>query len=495
MASSVFEKSSLRLGSIQQHMSGFQTGLNQAASTIVNINKTLFKQKVDNQKLIRKDRFRFNKQQSLERAKLAEEQVEAKNINTALNNKKPEDAIKDNPKKGFLGRMLDFIGLLVGGWLLLNWKTIFNLGKGFLERINGIIKIFRGFVTGVADFFRGLPSAIAGAAAGLFSVTDFQPESQAMNKGLINLQENMVNMRDQMNLVSGEYQKAANDLSTEENEEMFNSSFIQDPFTAADDNLNLDDETTSTDNSLNPLLELIGSAEAAQHGYNSVAPNDHNPDLTTMTIAEAAKAIGVNGGKGAIGRYQFTKPIEQAKLAGLGPDDIFSAENQDKMALALIKKRGVTMEMIKNNPTKAGNLLAKEWASLPLLSDLNDKKRGESFYHGEGNNQATIPVEKLEEVLKIISKEVKGDVREGYSNQGWDFLNWIPDDVLNKKDADLSSLKVEKGPNVVFVPTKSKDQNVASSNTTKRSSGDISFIIGGSGLNRDDILINELAYT
>ena len=67
-----------------------------------------------------------------------------------------------------------------------------------------------------------------------------------------------------------------------------------------------------------------------------------------MTIAEAAKAIGVNGGKGAIGRYQFTKPIEQAKLAGLGPDDIFSAENQDKMALALIKKRGVTMEMIKN---------------------------------------------------------------------------------------------------------------------------------------------------
>ena len=38
MASSVFEKSSLRLGNIQQHMSGFQAGLNQAASTIVNIN-------------------------------------------------------------------------------------------------------------------------------------------------------------------------------------------------------------------------------------------------------------------------------------------------------------------------------------------------------------------------------------------------------------------------------------------------------------------------
>ena len=91
MASSVFEKTSLGLGSIQQHMSGFQTGLNQAASTIVNINKTLFKQKVDNQKIIRKDRFKFDKEQSLERAKLAEEQVEAKNVNTKLSSSKPED--------------------------------------------------------------------------------------------------------------------------------------------------------------------------------------------------------------------------------------------------------------------------------------------------------------------------------------------------------------------------------------------------------------------
>ena len=457
MASSVFEKSSLRLGNIQQHMSGFQAGLNQAASTIVNINKTLFKQKKDNQKLIKKDRFKFDKKQSLERARLAEEQVEAKNVNTKLNSSKPEDAVKNNSKRGFLGRMLDFIGLLVGGWLLLNWKTIFNLGKGFLERINAIIKIFRGFVTGVADFFRGLPSAIAGAAAGLFSVTDFQPEALAMNKGLINLQQNLVNMQDQMNLVSDEYKRAANDLSEEPQPEDFP---LLDTSFNNDDDMNIDDESTSVDNAFNPLLELIGSAEASQHGYNSIAPNDHNPDLTTMTIAEAAKAIGVNGGKGAIGRYQFTKPIEQAKLAGLGPDDIFSEANQDKMAIALMKNRG------------------------------------DSYYKGISGNQAKVTVERLEAILKQIAKmnpKPKGDSREGYSNQGWDFLNWIPDDILNRKD--LSSLNIEKGPNVVYVPEiSSKDQSIASS-SGKKSSSSPTIIMGDSGLNRDDVLINELAYT
>ena len=493
MASSVFEKSSLRLGNIQQHMSGFQAGLNQAASTIVNINKTLFKQKKDNQKLIKKDRFKFDKQQSLERAKLAEEQVEAKNVNTKLSSSKPEDAVKNNPKRGFLGRMLDFIGLLVGGWLLLNWKTIFNLGKGFLKRINGIIKIFRGFVTGVADFFRGLPSAIAGAAAGLFSVTDFQPEAKAMNKGLINLQQNLVNMQDQMNLVSDEYKRAANDLSEEPQPEDFP---LLDTSFNNDDDMNIDDESASVDNAFNPLLDLIGSAEASQHGYNSIAPNDHNPDLTTMTIAEAAKAIGVNGGKGAIGRYQFTKPIEQAKLAGLGPDDIFSEANQDKMAIALMKNRGITMEMIRDNPNEAGNLLAKEWASLPLLSGIDGKNRGDSYYKGISGNQAKVTVERLEAILKQIAKmnpKPKGDSREGYSNQGWDFLNWIPDDILNRKD--LSSLNIEKGPNVVYVPEiSSKDQSIASS-SGKKSSSSPTIIMGDSGLNRDDVLINELAYT
>ena len=220
--------------------------------------------------------------------------------------------------------------------------------------------------------------------------------------------------------------------------------------------------------------------------------------LEGMAIGRANGLYDSNcvGGKGAIGRYQFTKPIEQAKLAGLGPDDIFSEANQDKMAIALMKNRGITMEMIRDNPNEAGNLLAKEWASLPLLSGIDGKNRGDSYYKGISGNHAKVTVERLEAILKQIAKMTpnpKGDSREGYSNQGLDFLNWIPDDILNRKD--LSSLNIEKGPNVVYVPEiSSKDQSIASS-SGKKSSSSPTIIMGDSGLNRDDVLINELAYT
>ena len=153
MAKSGIEKSSLSLGNIQKHMNVFRFGLNQAASTIVNINKSLFNRKKTNENLIKKDQFNFDKNQSAEKARLAEEQLEAKNINNITKQNKPEDAIKNNPKRGFLGRMMDFVGLLVGGWLVVNWKNILNLGKSFISRIMDVVGILKKFTSGVADFF------------------------------------------------------------------------------------------------------------------------------------------------------------------------------------------------------------------------------------------------------------------------------------------------------------------------------------------------------
>ena len=131
-----------------------------------------------------------------------------------------------------------------------------------------------------------------------------------------------------------------------------------------------------------PILNLIGSAEG---GYTSIAPNDKNDNLTSMTIAEAANATGENGGRGAIGRYQLTNPIQQAVNAGLDPGtDLFNEENQDKIALSLIAGRGITPDMIINDPVRAASLLAMEFAGIPVLADqqgyVQSVQRGQSYY-------------------------------------------------------------------------------------------------------------------
>jgi muramidase (phage lysozyme) len=164
-----------------------------------------------------------------------------------------------------------------------------------------------------------------------------------------------------------------------------------------------------------PILDIISKAESRANGYNAIAPGDYNPRLSQMTIAEANKAVGVKGGKGAIGRYQLTNPIGQAAAAGLKPSDLFSPANQDKIAIALAQGRGVTLDLVRKDPIKAGNLLAGEWAGLPVLSSVNKKQRGESYYEGYNGNSATIEAIEFESALK---KAKDGGIASNISSDG-----------------------------------------------------------------------------
>ena len=151
-----------------------------------------------------------------------------------------------------------------------------------------------------------------------------------------------------------------------------------------------------------PILDLIGSVEGT---YESVYPNSKIPGLTEMTIREAFNASenwrAKHGGTGAFGRYQLVSdPIGRAKAAGLDPEkDLFSPENQDKIAITIItspRYRGIDLDMLTNNPTKAQLLLAKEWAGLPKDSS----NRG--YYDGDGKNAAGTTTAKVREAFKKV---------------------------------------------------------------------------------------------
>lgn len=150
----------------------------------------------------------------------------------------------------------------------------------------------------------------------------------------------------------------------------------------------LQDAVTNT--KWKPILNLIASAESINGSYSSAYhPNGSKiiPGLENMSIEDAVAASGGvdSGGRHyAIGRYQFTTlTTDQAARANLKVTDKFSPANQDKMAIALIEgKKGVTFDMLKNNPEKAQRRLAEEWAGLP--KDTSNK----SVYGNDGVNAA-----------------------------------------------------------------------------------------------------------
>ncbi len=149
-----------------------------------------------------------------------------------------------------------------------------------------------------------------------------------------------------------------------------------------------------------PILDLIGSVEGT---YESVYPGGKIPGLSKMTIREAFNASenwrAKHGGTGAFGRYQLVSdPIGRAKAVGLNPEtDLFSPENQDKIAIGIITKtRGIDVDMLANNPAKAQLLLAQEWAGLP--KDSSNK----SYYAGDGKNAAHTTTKKVREAFKQV---------------------------------------------------------------------------------------------
>lgn len=169
--------------------------------------------------------------------------------------------------------------------------------------------------------------------------------------------------------------------------------------------------TSSAAGQWKPLLELIAAYESVGGSYDSIYPSRTKPGLSSMTIAEAdawQASTASSRGSAAAGRYQFMNIKKQAADAGIGPNELFSPENQDKMAISLLtKKRKITLDMVKNNPDEAMIRLGMEWAAMPMPKRMQGHRRmvnaGQSYYAGDGKNAAHVSVAKVKAVLAKIA--------------------------------------------------------------------------------------------
>lgn len=139
------------------------------------------------------------------------------------------------------------------------------------------------------------------------------------------------------------------------------------------------------------LLNAIGIAEGSRPGYWEGNPYDltlgrgkyhkTKKPISTLTVGEVKKIqkeMVSNGAmSGAVGKYQFINKtlVGLQRKLGFKDTDIFSPELQDKMALELLKRRGLD-EFVSGRLSIEKFLLnlSKEWASLP------DPRTGKSYY-------------------------------------------------------------------------------------------------------------------
>jgi muramidase (phage lysozyme) len=131
--------------------------------------------------------------------------------------------------------------------------------------------------------------------------------------------------------------------------------------------------------------------------------------LTQMTIREVLAwqdRIDPLYRSEAAGRYQILEDTLRGLYveAGMTLDSKFDKAGQDRLAVALLKRRGLDKFLHGYlSVNKFCNELAKEWASLPVV---DGPKKGRSYYAGDGLNAAGVDVEPFVAVVQSMRPKV-----------------------------------------------------------------------------------------
>lgn len=159
-----------------------------------------------------------------------------------------------------------------------------------------------------------------------------------------------------------------------------------------------------------PIMALIRKHESqsavAKQGVESaydvvwsgIKPADRPKKLSAMTVGRVLwwqDLIDSAYQSEAAGAYQIME--DTLRTLDVNQAAIFDAATQDALCLQLLDRRGwAKCEAGQLSAESFGNALAREWASLPVITGA---KKGRSYYDGDGLNSAHATVD---EVLTAI---------------------------------------------------------------------------------------------
>lgn len=191
---------------------------------------------------------------------------------------------------------------------------------------------------------------------------------------------------------------------------------------------------SATQGSLAPLLNFIGNLESK--GYDDIVglvsrsryPTKRITQMTMQEVLDWQESVDKFQLSEAVGRYQIVEDTLRGynndkekgpgrplyTRAGLSASSLFSPENQDKMATVLIRARG--LDTFLNSPLasdreKFANNLAKEFASLPIVSGRN---AGKSANQGDkAGNRALTTIQAYLDAIDAVKSAHFADNKGG----------------------------------------------------------------------------------
>ena len=170
-------RSSISINSIKDSASEFSKGLSRTNILARGIIQTTRKSNLATARSTAKDNEYFRKRRENIRRKNREDELESSTVSGVT---KKEGNIIQRSTKGFLGRILDFFGIILIGWFVNTLpKILDSLGK-LINRVKRFVGLLSGYVEGVKEFFTGMSIGVKQALDSLpkFDFINFKNESE-----------------------------------------------------------------------------------------------------------------------------------------------------------------------------------------------------------------------------------------------------------------------------------------------------------------------------
>ena len=226
-------KSSISIKSMRDTVSNFTNGITNARKTATELVRKTRESNLFKKRLVRSDNEFFSRRRENVRRKEREDELEASSVTGVV---KKRGTISATSTKGFLGRILDFFGIILIGWFVTRLPKILDAIGKVITRIRQLVGVLSGFVEGVTNILVSMKRAIRGAIDALPSF-DFLKAKDDAEKEIEKTENSLVLM--QRDLVT-----SANEASNPKNIGL--TSFNEEAISITDANNNANTQNTNT---------------------------------------------------------------------------------------------------------------------------------------------------------------------------------------------------------------------------------------------------------
>ena len=183
-------KSSISIKAIGNSVTNFTKGLFKARTTASEIAQQTNESNKFKRTLIGKDDTYFRKRRENARRIQREDELEASTVQGVT---KRQGALVSRSTKGFLGRIMDFFGIVLIGWFVNQLPGIIRAIRGLIDRVRKVTTILTNFIDYIGDFLSGIRIGITDAISrlpiidllGLKKSNDDELESANNNLALV----------------------------------------------------------------------------------------------------------------------------------------------------------------------------------------------------------------------------------------------------------------------------------------------------------------------